>query len=127
MIIWATNPTLGPWQAFMASLSGDESVKASIESSAPILLMGGGVFLVFLFFHWLFMEEKHFSFGFEKWFKKHDIWFFAVVSILLSWIVWEANLVNPMIAFSAVVGSTAFFIAHGFKENAEKKEKELQK
>ncbi len=31
-----------------------------------------------------------------------------------------------MIAFSAVVGSTAFFIAHGFKENAEKKEKELQ-
>lgn len=125
-IIWATNPSLGPWQAFMASFSGDPQVLASIEKSAPILLMGGGVFLVFLFFHWLFMEEKHFSFGFEKWFKKHDIWFFAVVSILLSWIVWEANMINPMIAFSAVVGSTAFFIAHGFKENAEKKEKELQ-
>jgi hypothetical protein len=40
-------------------------------------------------------------------------------------IVWEANMLNPMIAFSAVVGSSAFFIAHGFKENAEKKEKEL--
>ncbi len=34
-------------------------------------------------------------------------------------------MLNPMIAFSAVVGSSAFFIAHGFKENAEKKEKEL--
>ncbi len=83
-IVWATNPTLGPWQAFMSSFSGDPSVKASIESSAPILLMGGGVFLVFLFFQWLFMEEKYFSFGFEKWFSKHGIWFFAVVSILLS-------------------------------------------
>ncbi len=125
VIIWATNPTLGPWEAFMASFSGDPHVVESIEKSAPILLMGGGVFLVFLFFHWLFMEEKSYSFRFEKWFHKHDIWFFAVVSILLSVIVWEANLLNPMIAFSAVVGSSAFFIAHGFKENAEKKEKEL--
>lgn len=87
----------------MASFSGDPHVVESIEKSAPILLMGGGVFLVFLFFHWLFMEEKHYSFGFEKWFYKHDIWFFAVVSILLSVIVWEANMLNPMIAFSAVV------------------------
>jgi hypothetical protein len=125
VIIWATNPTLGPWEAFMASFSGDPHVVESIEKSAPILLMGGGVFLVFLFFHWLFMEEKHYSFRFEKWFHKHDIWFFAVVSLLLSWIVWEANSLNSMIAFSAVVGSSAFFIAHGFKENAEKKEKEL--
>lgn len=125
VIIWATNPTLGPWEAFMASFSGDPHVVESIEKSAPILLMGGGVFLVFLFFHWLFMEEKSYSFRFEKWFHKHDIWFFAVVSILLSVIVWEANMLNPMIAFSAVVGSSAFFIAHGFKENAEKKEKEL--
>ena len=33
--------------------------------------------------------------------------------------------INPMLAFSAVVGSTAFFITHGFKENAEKVEREL--
>lgn len=125
IIIWATNPTLGPWEAFMASFSGDPHVVDSIERSAPILLMGGGVFLVFLFFHWLFMEEKSYSFRFEKWFHRHDIWFFAVVSVLLAWIVWEANILNPMIAFSAVVGSSAFFIAHGFKENAEKKEHEL--
>jgi hypothetical protein len=30
-----------------------------------------------------------------------------------------------MLAFSAVIGSTAFFITHGFKENAEKGEKAL--
>lgn len=97
----------------------------SIEKSGPILLMGGGVFLVFLFFHWLFLEEKSYSFRFEEWFHRHDIWFFALVSVLLAYLVWEANQVNPMVSFSAVVGSSAFFIAHGFKENAEKKEHEL--
>ena len=30
-----------------------------------------------------------------------------------------------MMAFGAVIGSTAFFITHGFKQNAEQKEKEL--
>ncbi|MEK6827736.1 MAG: DUF475 domain-containing protein, partial [Nanoarchaeota archaeon] len=32
---------------------------------------------------------------------------------------------NPLMAFGAVVGSTAFFITHGFKENAEKAEREM--
>ena len=32
---------------------------------------------------------------------------------------------TPLMAFGAVVGSTAFFITHGFKENAEKAERGL--
>jgi hypothetical protein len=32
---------------------------------------------------------------------------------------------NPLMAFGAVVGSTAFFITHGFKQNAEKAEHEM--
>ena len=125
LIVFALNPQLGIFGTLTATFSSDPAIHQAIEESSPILLMGGGVFLLLLFFHWLFMEEKSYSFRFEKWFHKHDIWFFAVVSILLSVIVWEANMLNPMIAFSAVVGSSAFFIAHGFKENAEKKEKEL--
>jgi len=41
--------------------------------------------------------------------------------------VWLALRINPYIAFSAVIGSTAFFITHGFKENAEKQERQLLK
>ena len=126
-IIWATMPTLGPIGSFTAAFSNDPSVHTAVEKSAPILLLGGGVFLIFLFFHWLFLETKHFGLRHEKFFFKNGVWFFAVASILLATIVWCALKINPMLAFSAVIGSTAFFITHGFKENAEKGEKELLK
>lgn len=83
------------------------------------------MFLVFLFFHWLFLGPKNFGLPGEKFIHSQGVWFYAVVSILLSVIVWMALKINPTMAFGAVVGSTAFFITHGFKENAEKKETEL--
>lgn len=125
IIVWATNPALGLIGALTATFSSDPSVISVIESSAPILLMGGGVFLLFLFLHWLFIEDKHFGLVGEPFFKKRGIWFFAIASIILSIIVWFALKIGPMIAFSAVLGSTAFFITHGFKQNAEKSEKDL--
>ena len=124
-IIWGATPGIGPIGALTATFSNDPSVHKAIESAAPILLMGGGVFLVFLFFHWLFLEKKNFGLFGEKFFQKHGVWFFATVSVILATIVWYAMKINPMLAFSAVIGSTAFFITHGFKENAEKVEREL--
>lgn len=124
-IIWATIPSLGPVGALTAAFSNDPGVKQAVEAASPILLMGGGVFLIFLFFHWLFLETKNFGLRHEKFFFKNGVWFFAVVSVLLAVIVWNAIKINSMLAFSAVIGSTAFFITHGFKENAEKGEKTL--
>ncbi|MBI2655528.1 DUF475 domain-containing protein, partial [Candidatus Woesearchaeota archaeon] len=95
------------------------------KESAPILLIGGGTFLVFLFFHWLFLEPKHYGLMGEEFIHKKGIWFFAVVSVLLSVIVWEAIKIRPWMAFGAVIGSTAFFITHGFKENAAQMEKQM--
>jgi len=125
-IIWGINPSLGPIGAFLATFSNDAHIKESIELSAPILLAAGGVFLVFLFFHWLFLETKNFGLvRAEKFFLKNWVWFYAVVSVLLALIVWFALKINTMMAFGAVVGSTAFFITHGFKQNAEKGEELL--
>jgi hypothetical protein len=124
-IIWATMPSLGLIGSLTAAFSNDPSVHTAIEQSAPILLLGGGIFLVFLFFHWLFLETKNFGLRHEKFFQANGVWFFAIVSILLATTVWYAIKINPMLAFSAVIGSTAFFITHGFKENAEKGEKAL--
>jgi hypothetical protein len=125
LILWANNPGLGPIGSFMASFSSDPGIAEAIEESAPILLIGGGTFLVFLFFHWLFLEPKHYGLIGEKLIHKHGVWFFALVSVLLAAIVWFAIKIDPLLAFGAVVGSTAFFITHGFKENAEQAEKRM--
>lgn len=125
LIVWLTTPNLGPWGAVTAAWNGDPKVKESIEMSAPIILIAGGVFMIFLFFHWLFMEAKNYGLRGEKFFHEKGVWFFAVVSALLAVVVWFALKINPVMAFGAVIGSTTFFITHGFKQNAEQKEKEL--
>jgi len=124
-IIWIANPTLGPLGVLSAAFSSDPHVKQAIEASSPLLLMGGGVFLEFLFFNWLFLEPKNFGIRGEYFFQRQGAWFFAVVSILLTTIVWFALQINPILAFSAVLGSTAFFIIHGFQQFSEEQEKKL--
>lgn len=125
-IVWATMPGLGPIDALTATFSNDPGIHRAIQQSAPVLLAGGGIFLVFLFIHWLFIDEKNTGFPFETFFLRHGVWFYAVVSALLAVIVWFAIGKNSMMAFSAVVGSTAFFITHGFRHSAEEKEKSLK-
>lgn len=126
LIVWLFNPSLGLWGAFTATFQNDRQAAQSLEQSAPLLLMGGGVFLVFVFFNWLFLERKHYAFFGERFFYSQGVWFYAVVSALLSIIVWHAISINPVMAFSAVVGSTAFFLTHGFKQQAELAEQKLR-
>src|SRR3989344_3940994 len=125
VIIWISTPSLGFMGSLTATFSSDPTVVKAIEASAPILLMGGGIFLVFLFFHWLFLEPKIYGLHAEKFFAKQGVWFYAVVSILLTGLVWVSIKMNPLMALGAVIGSTAFFITHGFKQNAEKVEHEM--
>jgi len=119
LIVYLATPSLGPVGAFFAAFSSDPAVLAAVEASAPVLLMGGGVFLLFLFCHWIFLEEKHYGLRGERYIESKGVWFYATVSILLAAIVWFALQKSPMIAFGAVIGSTAFFIVHGFRQNAE--------
>ncbi len=125
LIVWIVSPALGPIGALTASFSNDPKIHEAINLSSPILLIAGGTFLVFLFFHWLFLEDKSYGLKGERFFHRQGVWFFAVISLLLALIVWFALKVNPLMAFGAVIGSTLFFITHGFRENAEKEEEEL--
>ena len=125
-IIWFSTPNIGPIEAFFATFSKDPSIKKAIEKASPVLLIGGGTFLVFLFLHWIFMEPKNYGFSIERFFERRNVWFYATVSVFLSVLVWFALEHNPKMAFGAVVGSTAFFIVSGFKENASRSERELK-
>jgi uncharacterized protein len=124
-IVWATNPSIGPLGALTATFSRDPRVQESFETSTPVLMLGGGVFLLFLFLHWLFMEEKRYGLLAEVAFARHGFWFYAIASVVLVGIVALAIHVDPLLALSAVIGSSAFFITDGFKKNAEDKEKQM--
>ncbi len=127
LIVWFSTPNLGPVGALTAAFSSDPQVIGAIAQSAPMMLMAGAVFLIFLFFHWLFLEPKKFGLMAEKFFLSKGVWFYAIISVILCVIVWLSLKISPGLAFSAILGSTAFFIIHGFKENAARQEKELVK
>jgi uncharacterized protein len=125
-VIWAFNPSLTVMQVLSAVWSKNPLVQESIHKSAPILLVAGGVFLLFLFLHWLFLEDKKIGLPrTEKFFMAKGVWFYAVVSILLAVIAWFALKQSSLMGFGAVIGSSLFFITHGFKQNAEMQEKKL--
>ncbi len=127
LIVWIANPQIGIIGVFFAAFSQDPAIAEAIEATSPLLLLGGGVFLVFLFFNWLFLEPKNYGLRGERFFQAQGAWFFAIVSILLTVIVWFALQRDPMLAFAAVVGSTTFFIIHGFRQFAEEQERKLIK
>lgn len=125
IVVWIANPSLGPIGSLTATFSADKATLKSIHESFEVLLALGGTFLVFLFLHWLFIEPKNFGLRGEPFFQRQGAWFYAIVSILLSMLVWFGLQVKPMLAFGIVLGSTIFFITHGFKQYAEQEEKRL--
>ena len=125
VIVWVANPGIGILEVFTAAFSNDPKIAAAIEATSPLLLMAGGVFMIFLFFNWLFLETKNFGLKGERFFQAPGAWFFTIVSVMLAVIVWYAIKISPLLGFSAVVGSTAFFIIHGFRQFAEEQEKKL--
>ena len=125
LIVFFTVPSISFWGAFTATFSNDPSVTQAIQAAAPILLIGGGIFLLFLFLHWLFLEQKKIGLQWECFFLRQGVWFYALVSLLLMGVVWFALRLDPLLAFGAVVGSTAFFITHGFRQHAEAMEKRM--
>src|SRR5512137_903526 len=66
LIVWIMTPGLESWEALTASLTGHPAALQAIEASSPVLLTGGGVFFIFLFFHWIFLEPKRFGLPIER-------------------------------------------------------------
>jgi len=127
IIIWVSAPSLGPIGALTATFSGDGAAAAAIEASAPYLLVGGGVFLVLLFLHWLMAEEKNCIVPGERMLQKAEPWFTAVAAVfLLVLILLGINIDKPALGVAAVIGFTVFFIMMGIRHFADKKSVELE-
>lgn len=107
------------------AFSGGSHMGEYLEKSKPLLLLGGGVYLFFVFLGWLFLEEKKYAFFVEHFVHKQVVWFYAISSLFITAIVYISLHINPILALAATIGVSAFFITDGFKKNAEEKEKEL--
>lgn len=126
LIIWIANPGLsliGVWNAAFAE--GGTAIEEYLAASKPLLLLGGGMYLFFVFLSWLLLEEKKYAFFVEHFLHKHGFWFYFISSLFFTFIIYFSIQSNPMLALAASIGTTAFFLTDGFKRNAEIKEKEL--
>ena len=100
------NPVLGPIGALTATFSNDPAIAESIENRTN--LVDGGGYFYYSYFPLAIFRRKKLWIAWEKFFMKHGVWFYAIVSILLSIIVWYGMKIDPVLGFAAVVGSTGF-------------------
>ena len=125
IIVWIANPGLGVVEVVTATFSNSPEIKQYLETSKPLLLIGGGIYLFFVFLSWLFLEEKKYAFLVEGFIHRQGVLFYALTSIITTLAVYFSLKENPMMALAATIGVSAFFITDGFKKNAEEKEKQL--
>ncbi|MDO5846246.1 MAG: DUF475 domain-containing protein [Methanocorpusculum sp.] len=125
IIIWASSPEIGFIDALLVTFTDNSAAVSAMDATAPYLLMFGGVFMAFLFLHWLFAEKKCCLVPGERFLTEQAPWFYAIAAGMLLVIVWLSLENDPYLAFAAVAGSTLFFIMHGFRITADKKSAEL--
>ncbi len=125
IIIWLANPSLTIAEIFSFAFTTGPGIESAVHETKGLLLLGGGVYLIFVFLGWLFLEEKNYAFLVEHFIHKQGVWFYAIASIFLTTIIYYSVQQDPYLALSASIGASAFFLTDGFRHNAEKKEKEL--
>jgi len=125
IIVWVANPSLGFGQVISFVFNPTAEIQGYIEASKPVLLLGGGVYLVLVFLGWLFLEEKKCAFLVEEFIHRQSMWFYASASLFFTAVIYFSINLNPILALSASIGSTVFFITDGFKKNAEEQEKKM--
>ncbi len=124
IIVWISVPTISGQDLFLAFTGQSQVAADAIEAQKPLILMFGGVFLLYLYVHWLFLEKKEPLF-IERFLKeKHGVWFFALQLYILVIVMYLAR-ADSMVMLAAAIGSATFFILYGLKQTAEEGERNL--
>jgi hypothetical protein len=124
IIVWISVPTISISEMFLAFAGQSNIAAQAIEVQKPIILMFGGVFLIYLYFHWLFLEKKE-PLYIERFLKeKQGAWFFAIAAFLLVAVMYLAKY-NTLMMLAAAIGSATFFLLYGLKETAQSNEENL--
>ena len=125
LIVWVSVPNISLPDLFSSFAGGNDIAAKAVEAQTPIILTFGGVFLLFLYLHWLFLEKKDPLF-IERFLKpKHGVWFFGFAAVILVLIMYLAR-ASSLMMLAAAIGSATFFILYGLKETAESTEQKLE-
>ena len=117
-IVWLSVPNLSLSNLFANFSGGNDFAANAINAQKPIILMFGSVFLIYLYFHWLFLEKKE-PLYVERFLKaKHGVWFFGFAAVFLAFVMYLAK-ANTMMMLATAIGSATFFLIYGLKETAE--------
>ena len=123
-IVWISVPNISLPDLFGSFVGGNDVAANAINEQKGIILIFGGVFLLFLYLHWLFLEKKD-PLYIERFIKeKHGVWFFGLAGIVLVIIMYLAR-ANAIMMLAAAIGSAVFFLLYGLKETAESAEENL--
>lgn len=125
VIVWVANPAASIGDIFSLAFSGVDHIGQYVHQTKPLLLLGGGMYLTLVFLGWLFLEEKKYAFLAEKFIHRQSAWFYAITSIFLTLVTYFSLQINPLLASASSIGATAFFIADGFRHNAQEHEEKL--
>ena len=127
VIVWLANAGLSFSEIFSLVFSEPGLIERALEHSKPLLLLGGGVYLFFVFLAWLFLEEKKYAFLVEHFIHRQGVWFYAISSFFITAIIYFSVIRSPFLALAASVGASAFFLTDGFRKNAEETEQKMEK
>lgn len=126
LVVWLSVPEIGFLGALKSMFQSNSEVAELMEARKGIILIGAGVFLLLIYLHWLFLEEKHPLFVVDKFIKPHyGVWFFAAAAVILVALLYMARH-SPFLMLSAACGNAIFFIMYGFREQAEKQKEKLK-
>ena len=124
-IVWVSVPNISLPDLFSSFAGGNDVAAKAVAAQTPIILTFGGIFLLFLYLHWLFLEKKDPLF-IERFLKaKHGVWFFGFAAVILVLIMYFAR-ASSLMMLAAAFGSATFFILYGLKETAESTEQKLE-
>jgi len=125
IVVWLSAPEIGLNGVFQMFFHADPQMADLLEMRKGLILIAAGVFLLLLYLHWLFLEEKTPFFVPDRLVSADfGIWFFAFAALLLVGLLYAAKS-SPLLMLSAAIGNAMFFILYGFREQAAKQEQRL--
>jgi uncharacterized protein len=126
-IVWLANMELSFTETVTFAFTDPELMAESLEHSKPLLLAGGGVYLLLVSLGWLFQEEKKYAWLGEQVIHRMEPWFHAVAAAMIGVVMYQgvSSGAHPYLPLSVQLGAIFYFGTEALKKNAERVEESL--